>query len=177
MAEAGPRARVNLGFDRQQLEGLIGAVKDSPEAGQTVWKARTQWLGGFQSQAQIRDFTIQMDEPPPLGGSDTAPNMVEMVLGAYGCCLTTGYVMNAALQGLKLEGVEIELEGDLDLRGFFGLSPEAWPGYTTVRAKVRLTAPEAAPEQLRALHDRVVTTSPVGSILARPVKIEADLSS
>jgi uncharacterized OsmC-like protein len=167
---------VHLGFDHQQLEGLIQAVQADPETGKTVWKATTTWRGGFQSQAQIRDFTVTMDEPPPLGGSNTAPNMVEMVLGAYGCCLTTGYVMNAARQGIKLEGVDIDLEGDLDLQGFFGLSPETWPGYTHTRAKVHLRAPEATPEQLQALHEQVVKTSPVGSILARPVQIETELA-
>ena len=168
--------RVHLGFDHDQLDGLIQAVQADPETGKTVWKASTTWRGGFQSQAQIRDFTVTMDEPPPLGGANTAPNMVEMVLGAYGCCLTTGYVMNAARQGIKLEGVDIDLEGDLDLQGFFGLSPEAWPGYTNIRTKVHLRAPEATPEQVQALHEVVVKTSPVGSILARPVQIETELA-
>lgn len=175
MAEERPITRVNLGFDQQQLEQLISTVKGNPGAGNTVWKAETRWVEGFKSQADIRGFTINMDEPPVLGGSNTAPNMVEMVLGAYGCCLTTGFVMNAALQGIKLEGVDIQLEGDLDLQGFFGLSKDAWPGYTNIRTKVHLKAPEATPEQLQALHDLVVNTSPVGSIIARPVKMETQL--
>ena len=166
---------VSLGFDLAQLQGLIGAVQERPAVGQTVWQAKTAWQRGFQSQAQIRTFTIQMDEPSGLGGSDTAPNMVEMILGAYGCCLTTGYVMNAALRGIELEGVDIDVEGDLDLNGFFGLSAEAWPGYTDVRARVHLTAPNATAEQLQALHALVTRTSPVGSILERPVRVAAEL--
>ncbi len=169
------KVAVSLGFDLAQLQGLIGAVQETPVAGQTVWKARTAWQRGFQSQAQIRTFTVPMDEPSALGGSDTAPNMVEMVLGAYGCCLTTGYVMNAALRGIELEGVEIDVEGDLDLNGFFGLSEEAWPGYTDVRARVHLTAPKATTEQLQALHAVVTKTSPVGCILERPVRVAAEL--
>jgi uncharacterized OsmC-like protein len=169
------KVAVSLGFDLAQLQGLIGAVQETPAAGQTVWKARTAWQRGFQSQAQIRTFTIPMDEPSALGGSDTAPNMVEMVLGAYGCCLTTGYVMNAALQGIVLEAVDIDIAGDLDLNGFFGLSAEAWPGYTDVRARVHLTAPQATTEQLQALHAVVTKTSPVGSILERPVRVSTEL--
>lgn len=167
--------RVDLGFDQDQLRGVIGAVKEKPERGQTVWTATTRWLSGFASEARIREFTIRMDEPPPLGGGNTAPNMVEVVLGAYGSCLTTGYVMNAGLRGVKLTGVEIELEGDLDLQGFFDLDPGVTPGYSGVRAKVRLTAPEASAEQLRELHDLVVRTSPVGAIINRPVKVQTEL--
>lgn len=169
------RTKVNLGFDQVQLEGLMGHIKEKPESGQTVWSAKTKWLGGFRSQAQIRDFTIEMDEPPPLGGGNTAPNMVEVVLGAYGCCLTTGYVMNAGLRGIKLENVEVELDGDLDLQGFFGFSTEVSPGYSGIRAKVTLTAPDATKEQIEELHRTVVTTSPVGAILGRPVSVETTL--
>jgi uncharacterized OsmC-like protein len=175
MTTQAPHATVNLGFDQQQLEGLIAKVKEEPEVGKTVWQARTHWLGGFKSEAQIREFSLQMDEPPPLGGSNTAPNMVEVVLGAYGSCLTTGYVMNAGLRGIKLEAVDIELDGDLDLNGFFGLSADTPAGYTAIRTKVRLTAPEATAEQVRELHEHVLRTSPVGSIIARPIGIETEL--
>lgn len=165
------------GFDAPTLVSFINHVKEKPEAGQTVWKAKTQWLGGFHSQAQIRDFTVAMDEPSHIGGGNNAPNMVEIVLGAYGCCLTTGYAANAAMQGIELEDIQIELEGDLDLNGFFGLKdPEhCWPGYTTVRANVKLKAPNATAEQLEALHEAVVKTSPVGSILQRPIQVSTEL--
>ncbi|RIK40107.1 MAG: osmotically inducible protein OsmC [Chloroflexi bacterium] len=165
-------------FDQAALAGLINRVKEQPEAGRTVWKATTNWLGGFRSQAQIRGFTVKMDEPCALGGSDSAPNMVEIVLGAYGCCLTTGYAANAALRGIELEDIQIELEGDLDLNGFFGLQdPElCWPGYTNVRAKVTLKAPKSTPEELQALHDAVLKTSPVGSILQRPIQVSTELN-
>jgi uncharacterized OsmC-like protein len=104
--------------------------------------------------------------------------MVEVVLGAYGCCLTTGYAANAALRGIELDDIQIELEGDLDLNGFLGLKdPEqCWPGYTNVRAKVTLIAPKATPEQIQALHDAVTKTSPVGSILERPIHVETRLA-
>lgn len=165
-------------FDQAALASFINHVKEKPEAGRTVWRATTNWLGGFRSQAQIRGFTVEMDEPTALGGSDRAPNMVEIVLGAYGCCLTTGYAANAALRGIELEDIQIELEGDLDLNGFFGLQdPElCWPGYTNVRAKVTLKAPNSTPEELQALHDAVLKTSPVGSILQRPIQVVTELS-
>jgi uncharacterized OsmC-like protein len=176
MSERAPVA-MSLGIDTTQLQTLISAVQADPQTGKTVWRATTAWQHGFQSQATIRNFTVPMDEPTMLGGSDTAPNMVEMVLAAYGCCLTTGYVLQAALRGLALEQVEIELEGDLDLNGFFGLAAETWPGYTDVRAVVHLAAPNATPEQLQALHTAVTETSPVGCILQRPVRLSVELAA
>lgn len=172
----------SLGVDQDQLRSLIDTVKNDPEAGKTLWQARTEWRGGLKSQATIpREsgaFTVPMDEPTGLGGTDTAPNMVEMVLGAYGCCLTTGYVLNAALEGVELEGIEIELEGDLDLQGFLCLKDpeEVRPGFTDIRAKITLKAPQASREQLETLHSRVVRTSPVGSIIEQPVRLTTELT-
>ena len=174
-------ATVNLGFNLEQLQGLIGAIEEKPERGETVWEARTEWKGGFKSEASIvsygRLFTIPMDEPTVLGGSDTAPNMVEVVLGAYGCCLTTGYVMNAARRGIELEGVDIKLKGNLDLRGFLGLAQEVPPGYKHIEVEVTLKAPKAAPEQLQELHDLVLKTSPVGCILEQPLEVTTHLTT
>src|SRR3954451_12826087 len=113
---------VDLGFDKEPLGAFIKRVDDDPATGQTVWTATTRWQHGFQSEATIRSHTVAMDEPTHLGGSDTAPNMVEVVLGAYGCCLTTGFVANAGLRGIELERVDICLAGDLDLQRSSALS-------------------------------------------------------
>ena len=95
--------------------------------------------------------------------------------GAYGCCLITGYVAQAGFRGIDLQGVDIDVEGDLDLHGFFGLSDSVPAGYTEVRAKVSLNAPGASPEQIQELHDAVVKTSPVGNIISAPVKLKTEL--
>lgn len=108
-----------------------------------------------------------------------SPNMVEVVLGAYGCCLTTGFVADAGMLGIELEGVDIDLAGDLDLGAFFGLkSPgEISPAYTEVRATIKLDAPNATDEQLKQLYEAVVPTSPVGGIISRPVAIRTELQT
>ncbi len=174
-------ASVNLGFDLDQLQKLVTTVKEDPQAGNTVWEVDTAWKGGFKSEAHVhsygRSHTIRMDEPAPLGGSDTAPNMVEVVLGAYGCCLTTGYVMNAAQRGITLEGVDVKLKGDLDLRGFFGISADVPPGYKGVEVEVNLKAPGASRKDLESLHEHVLKTSPVGSIISRPLKVTTRLAT
>lgn len=170
---------VDLGFDKERLNDFIKRVQDDPAAGGTVWTATTHWQHGFKSEANIRSHRVRMDEPTDLGGSDTAPNMVEVILGAYGCCLTTGFVANAGLLGIDLERIDIRLAGDLDLQAFFGLKPphEVSPGYTEVRAIIKLTAPSATEEQLRNLYASVVATSPVGAIIERPVNVVTELEA
>lgn len=104
------------------VSGLVDVVQQEPDKGQTKWNAVTTWKGGFDCESKIRDHTIHMNEPDALGGTDTAPNMVETILAAYGSCLTVGYTMNAALRGIEIKDLKVEVEGDLDLAGFFGIS-------------------------------------------------------
>ncbi|MFY9317440.1 MAG: OsmC family protein [Burkholderiales bacterium] len=157
------------------LEGLVNAVKSDPKNGKTKWNAVTTWKGGFDCESKIRDHTVHMDEPNALGGTDTAPNMVENVLAAYGSCLTVGYALNAALRGINLKALKVEVEGDLDLAGFLGLSAEVPPGFAGVRAKVHLDS-DAGPAAIQALHDHVLKTSPVGCILSKPLKVTTELA-
>ena len=123
----------------------------------------------------IRDFSpIRMDEPPGLTGTNTAPNMVEYTIGALAACWITGLAANASARGIRIKDLEVELRGDTDLRGFFGLSDKVNLGYDSIKAKVRLDA-DAPKEKLQELYQYVLKTSPVGCSLSRPVRIDSEL--
>ncbi len=153
---------------------LVQAVAEDREKGKTTWKSVTTWEGGFNCASTIRAHEVHMDEPRELGGTDTAPNMVESVLAAYGSCLTVGYSLNAAVRDIEINELEVEVEGELDLAGFFGISEDVPAGFSRIHTVVHLDA-DADPEELEALHDRVLETSPVGSILTRPVEVHTEL--
>ena len=114
-----------------------------------------------------------------LVGTNTATNPVEMVLQAYGACLAIGYAMNAAVRGIKIRELRIDVEGEIDLPGFLGLEPPAdlnmdrLPGFKNVIARVQIDA-DAGIRTLQDLH-QVVKTSPVGITLSRPVTVKAEL--
>jgi uncharacterized OsmC-like protein len=162
------------GVPVSQCLGLVDAVKSDRSAGQTRWSATTTWQGGFACESAIRDHVVHMNEPKTLGGSDTAPNMVEFVLAAYSSCLTVGYALNAAVRGITVNSLRVDVEGDLDLAGFFGIDDEVSPGFSTIRTRVHLDA-DAPREQLEALHAHVLKTSPVGHILRRPLEVTTEL--
>jgi uncharacterized OsmC-like protein len=162
------------GVPVSQCLALVEAVKNNPDAGQTRWRSSTTWRGGFACESRIREHVVILDEPSALGGSNTAPNMVEAVLAAYGSCLTVGYTLNAAIRGIEVRSLEVDVEGHIDLAGFFGLSADVPAGFTGITASVRLDA-DATPAQLQDLHAHVLATSPVGSILQRPIDVTTDL--
>jgi len=173
-------AKIN-GLETENLVNVVNHVKQNWQQARTVWKANTRWKGGFKVETCSRDFTLLADEPEMLCGTNTACNPVEMVLQAYGACLSIGYAMNAAVRGINIEDISIELEGEIDLPGFLGLEPpeelhmDKLPGFKNVNVKVRLKA-DADTKTLEDLHRHVVNTSPVGLTLSRPVAVDVQLA-
>lgn len=125
---------------------------------------------GFRTEARIRDFTLTVDEPKGLGGTDTGPNPVELVLAALGTCQEITYRLYADALGIPLDGVSVKVEGDVDLRGFFAAKEGVRAGYREIRATVTLdsTAPE---EDLRRLKDTVDSHCPVLDMLTNTVQV------
>ncbi len=90
--------------------------------------------------------------------------------------------MNAAVRGINIDDISIELEGEIDLPGFLGLEPpedlgmNKLPGYKKIKADVKIKA-DAEPKILAELHEHVLATSPVGITLARSIAIETNLTA
>jgi uncharacterized OsmC-like protein len=163
------------GLDLGALQGLVGALKEDPEKRKTVWRSRVAWEGGFRNTFRSREHTaFSADEPAVLGGTDTAPNPAELLLGAVGTCLSIGYTLNAAARGIELEQLDLELEGDIDLGVFAGIVEEGNPGYSNIRIRANIKS-DASPEAIQALHEHVVRTSPICSTVARPVNVTAEV--
>lgn len=123
--------------------------------------------------AKARNFEIVIDEPENLGGTDAGPNPVEYILAGYaGCINVMGHII-AKEQGIELNGMEINLEGDLDPDKLFGKPTDARAGYQEIRLQVKPDS-SATQEQLKKWIDEVESRCPVNDNLANttPVKVE-----
>ncbi|HUH12315.1 MAG TPA: OsmC family protein [Longimicrobiales bacterium] len=176
--------QTNNGVDVGQLMETIEAIREQPDLAKFQFRATNSWLGGGRSRTRIqefhgagqedtsrtRPFTLEGDEPPVLLGENTAPNAVEAALHALASCLAVGFVYNAAAEGIEVRSLEFELEGDLDLHGFLGLSQDVRPGYQEVRLTYRVDC-DAPPEKVDELCEHVQRTSPVLDIFRNPVQV------
>jgi hypothetical protein len=88
--------------------------------------------------------------------------------------MIVGYVAACALQGIRLEELVIETEGDIDLRGFLGIDPDVKPGYDSLRYTVRIRG-DAPPEKFREIHEHVKATSPNRFNLASANALRSEL--
>lgn len=172
------------GVDVNQLMETIQAIQDQPDLARFQFRARTAWLRGAVSQTRIESFhgagdedssrthpfTLDADEPPVLLGQNSAPNAVEAVLHALASCVAVGFIYNAAAEGIDVRNLELDVEGDLDLQGFLGLSSDVRAGYDHVRLTYRVDC-DAPPEKVDDICEHVQRTSPVLDILRNPVRV------
>jgi hypothetical protein len=78
------------------------------------------------------------------------------------------------VRGITLERLEIETDGEIDLRGFLGLDPAVPPGYEQLRYVVRIKG-NGTREQFAEIHKAVMATSPNFHNVSRPVDLEPTL--
>ena len=132
------------GIDVDALKQVVSDVSQDPAKGMVRFQVTSAWQGQTRSRATVesfhlggqeikRHFEIDVDEPVELLGENTAPNPQEMLMTALNACIMVGYVAGAAMKGIRLDKVEIETSGQLDLRGFLGIDASVPPGYETIQ--------------------------------------------
>jgi len=90
-----------------------------------------------------------------LGGTNRFANPQEHLLAALNACMTVGYVAQCAVRGITLESLEIETDGELDLRGFLGIDPAVPAGYENLSYVVRIKG-SGTKEDFAEIHDAVM---------------------
>jgi len=178
------------GVNVDQLVGTVNAIKQNPSLARFTFRSRTDWAGGGHSRTTIQSFygagaedtsraqpfVLEGDEPPVLLGQNAGANAVEAVLHALASCLAVGFVYNAAARGIRIEQLSFDLEGDLDLQAFLGLSDQVRPGYEVIRLTYRVKA-DAPRSKLEDLCNYVQKTSPVLDIIRNPVPVYISLAN
>ncbi len=152
------------GVDVTAFGETLAAVEAAPELGKFQFRAANRWIGGALNRSTIKGFygaggedttrtvafEFDADEPPILLGEDKGANPVEYLLHALAGCMTTTRVYHAAARGIEIEALDSKLEGDIDIRGFTGLSDDVPKGFGEIRVNFRARS-AAEPETLKAL--------------------------
>lgn len=114
----------------------------SLEMARATFSAASEWNGsnGFHIESRCKSIkmgenrsdrasinTIVHDFPPQFSGKDSGPTVCETCMASLGACITQTIVMHASAMGIPLDGIKIDIEGDLDIRGFAGLSSTVRP--------------------------------------------------
>jgi uncharacterized OsmC-like protein len=151
------------------------AVDDDAANAQAVFSAQGTLVGITEVDIRTGTHTFKVDEPPALGGADAAANPVQYALASLGSCQAITYRFWAEQLGIPFDSLTVRLEGDLDIRGFFGFDDTVRPGFTAIRVDVRVSGPESA-ERYAELAAAVDAHCPVLDLFTNAVPVTRTIS-
>lgn len=169
------------GVNLDTLMETVKAIQADPELGASRFRTTNTWLSGNHNRSTVtgfygakqeishkQKFEMDADEPAILAGNDQGANPVEHLLHALASCVTTSLVAHAAVRGIPIYSLESEVEGDIDLQGFLGLSNDVPRGYTNLRVKFKVDAKPEDINRLKALSE----FSPVFNTITQGARVD-----
>lgn len=137
-----------------------------------TFKATTTLKDGVTVEAESRGHKITIDEPEEMGGTDEGMNPVELALCSLGGCLSICASMFAESCDVELNDFSVDLEGDLDLRGFKG-ADDVDPGFQDVRFTLNIDS-DSPEENIAELVEVIEKRCPVSDSLTRNITVNGD---
>ena len=156
------------------IQGTRAAIEAAPANAAALFKIDGELVGTTEVDIRAGGHQFKVDEPAVLAGGDVAANPVQLALAALGSCQAITYRFWAEHLGIQLDGLSVEVEGDLDLRGFFGVDDSVRPGFGAVRIVVSPRGPESD-ERYQELARAVDEHCPVFDLFANSVPIAREL--
>jgi len=178
------------GVDTTALKETIDAVRENPKLAQVSFGLDSEWMTGCHQRARTTQlvqngepvesrtasYVLESDEPAALLGTDSAASPGEYVLAALAGCYAVTTAANAAMRGIELTKLKLELQIDFDLQGFLGTDESVDPGAKEMRVVVDAESHNASREDLQDLIEAVQRKSPIRDTLARAVTVTTVLA-
>ncbi len=166
---------------------IIDLIKQQPDLARFKFRARNIWVEGTHNRATVKDFygagkeddtrdalVFELDEPPVLLGANRGANPVEYLLVGLSGCITTSMVAHAAAKGIEIKSISSRFEGDIDLRGFLGLSESVPVGYQEIRVFFKIEA-DLSEREKQELIEMGKKYLPVYNTLTKSVPVNVQL--
>jgi putative redox protein len=126
------------------------------------------WIVGKQFQAQMRQFTVLLDNPENSGGNDTGPMPTELFLTALGGCYSSALAYFAMKMRINIRTLRVTVSG------FRSESP---PRFTQIIITAMPTVDEISEEKLVRLSELAEKYCTVGNTIKNRTEITVHVQS
>jgi uncharacterized OsmC-like protein len=171
------------GVNTPALFETLGVVRDNPHLAEFTFRARNEWISGTYNRTTFKTvtgaggdheheevFTSESDHLTVLVGGDRAPTPVEHVLHALSSCIMSGAGNIASARGIRLDSIECDITGDINLLGLLGLSDKVRNGYKSLSLRFCIKG-DATEEELRRVIEQAQARSAVYDIVTNGVPV------
>jgi uncharacterized OsmC-like protein len=134
-------------------------------------KVTGQLFEKYRIEVNADNHVIRIDQPASGGGTDTGPNPLAYQLSALAGCIGTVARIVANRQQLPLQGMTIDVEGDIDTDYLLGRTKEGRAGFQVIRVKVNMDADLSREAREKFIHE-VDSRCPVSENLLNNTPME-----
>jgi uncharacterized OsmC-like protein len=159
---------------KRAFERNAQAVRMRPAIARLTGTTKVVLPGGTRCEIDAGDWKFVCDVPASSGGTDAGPDPGPFGRGALGACLAIGYRTQAAVAGIDLGRIEVEVEADFDAAGYYGVA-DVPPGYLAIRCKVTVES-NADESTIRKVLDAAEEHSPWLDNFRRGIPVERSLT-
>ena len=142
-----------------------------------TFKAKAQG-NGWPTKVDITDteWKLQLDEPIEDGGLNSGPNPMQYFIASLAGCQNEQAQVVAEELSINIKQIKIDVEIDLDLSGFMGMSDNSNGSYKSVRLDAVVDG-TATNEQIKTMGQKVDARCPILALLrSSGCKIESSWS-
>jgi uncharacterized OsmC-like protein len=180
------------GVNTQQLGSLMNTLIEKPDTSKATFFVKTEWNdkqedgSGFCVRSSMKDFeisgqtiqrnssyTMLFDFPPQFSGEGKGPTVCEACMSSLGACITQAIIVHATARGIHVDNITIDLQGNVDLRGFIGISSEVRPGAQGFKLNVNIKSSSASKEQVAEIYEIGKRLSPAFDTLTNGTSVIA----
>ncbi len=134
-------------------------------------KAQAKGLEGFYIETKVGNHTVYVDQTKDGGGQDKAPTPLDYTFVALaGCLITIGKIV-AFQQKINLRGMEVSVEGDLNLDVLRGKEMNERSGFKHIQVHMSVDADITQEEKEKFAHE-VERRCPVSDNLLNTTPME-----
>jgi uncharacterized OsmC-like protein len=159
---------------KRAFERNARAVELRPAIGRMTGKTKVVLPAGTGCEIDCGEWKFTCDLAGSSGGTDRGPDPGPFGRGALGACLALGYRTQAAVAGIDLGRIEVEVEADFDAAGYYGVA-DVPPGYGAVRCLVTVES-NAGEDEIRKVLDAADRHSPWLDNFTRAVPVDRRLT-
>ena len=144
-------------------------LKYTPEGDQVFIErlvASAKQIENLHIQTSINGFTIECDEPKELGGTNSAPRPIDLLLASLANCLEISALLYFSFSNMKIDSVKVSVETEIDKRAILDDKNAPLPGFSNFKVIWEIDSSENE-RRVKKIIDKVEKFCPISGTLSR----------
>ncbi|MDY6916254.1 MAG: OsmC family protein [Candidatus Cloacimonadota bacterium] len=137
-------------------------------------KTEARLLDKMKIEVTARGHKLYVDQPQNGGGEDSGPTPLEYLFFSLASCIATIGKLIALRKRIELRGINVEIEGELDLDVLMGKSKANRAGFQDIKVITDIDADMSKEEKENFLHE-IDQLCPISDNIANNTAIKFEI--